>query len=70
MNDQRACISDIGEMGEELEVFDQSQSGVIAALEAKGEDGASALGAIFAGQLMIAIPRQAGIADPFDLIVL
>jgi len=47
VDDQRAGVADIGEMREQLHVRHQLDAGVVAALEAEGEDGARAFGTYF-----------------------
>ena len=50
MDDQAAGVADIGEMAEQRHAVDQLDAGFIAALQAKGEHAARALGAIFLGR--------------------
>ncbi len=47
MDDQRAGVADIGEVREQLDVGDELDAGVVAALEAEGEHRARALRHVF-----------------------
>ena len=69
MDDQAARVADIGEMAEQLDVADQRDAGVIAALEPEGEHGARAFWNIPLGQCMELVVRQPRIIDPGDLVV-
>src|ERR1700722_8640105 len=53
MNDQRTGVADIGQMREQLQLRDQIDTRVIAALEAEGKDGACALRRIFAREIVV-----------------
>ena len=45
VDDQAARVADIGEMAEQLDVADERDAGVVAALEPEGEHGAGAFAA-------------------------
>src|SRR6266550_1359869 len=70
MDDERARVADIGEMREQFDVRDKLDAGIIATFEPEGENGAGALGAIFLGEGVIAVPGQARIAHPGDLLAI
>ena len=60
----------IGHMGfnrGESEVFHKGFSSPAASLDSKRHDAAGTVGQIFLGQLMIAVPRQAAVANPCNL---
>ena len=65
MNDERTCVTHIGQMREELQVLHERQACVIAALQAEGEDSAATARAVFLREVVIAVALEAGIADPF-----
>jgi hypothetical protein len=66
MDDQAFCIADIGEVGEQLDAVDHLHADLVAALDAKGEDRARALGQVFPGERVILVVGQAGIIHPSD----
>ena len=47
VQDQAAGVADIGEVREQLDVFDEPDPGLVAALDAEGEDRAGAFGRYF-----------------------
>src|SRR6267143_6793246 len=57
VNHQRTGVADIGEMRKQFQVRHQVDAGLIAALEAEGEHRASALGRIFAREVVVFISR-------------
>src|SRR5262249_57430392 len=61
MNDERARIADIGEMGEQPHVRDELDARVVAALEPEGEDGTRALGHVFLREIVVAVAGEARI---------
>ena len=69
MDDQAARIADIGEMAEQLDVADQRDAGVIAALEPEREHGARAFRHIALGERVELIAGQPRVVDPGDLVV-
>src|SRR5215470_2923219 len=67
MNDERARIADISEMGEQLHVGDELDAGVVAAFESEREAGARALGHVFFREIVVAVAGEARIAHPYHL---
>ena len=67
MDDQRPGIADIGEMGDDLQAFDEGDPGLVAALDAEGEDRTGALRAepLLGG--VVGMVGKARIFDPVDL---
>ncbi len=64
MDDKRARVTDIGEVGEHLQPFDEGLAALIATLQAEGEHRAGPLGRIFLLQRVVGIIGQRRIRDP------
>ena len=69
MDDQAARVADIGEMAEQLDVADERDAGIVAALQPEGEHRAGALRAIALGERMEFVAGQPRIIHPGDLVV-
>ena len=66
VQDEAAGVADIGEVREELHAFDELDAGLIAALDAKGEDRTRTLWQVFAREVVVRAVREPGIGDPGD----
>ncbi len=67
VDDQRAGVADIGEVGEQLDVRHHRDAGLVAAGETEGEDAAGALRRIALGEVVVAVAGKARIAHPVHL---
>ena len=67
MDDQAPRIADIGEMAEQLDVADERDARLVAALQPEGEHRARALRRIALGERVIAVAGKPGIIHPRDL---
>ncbi len=67
MDDQRLGVADIGEVREQLQRLDELHAGVVAALQAEGEDSARAERRVLLLQRVVLVAGQARIEDPGDL---
>src|SRR5215813_5209876 len=64
MNNEVASIADVGEMREQLHVGNELDTGVVTALQAKGEHCTAAVRDVFLSERVIFIIRETWIADP------
>jgi|GEM_PF-5178849 len=65
VDDERAAVTDIGQMAEQFQRIDQFHPGVIATLEAHGEHRARAVRQVFLRPVVVFRRFQAGIRNPF-----
>ena len=65
---QTTDVSDIREMAEKLEAFDEATSGLLATLDAESEDGAAASGKVARLACMPGAGGESGVTHPRDLV--
>lgn len=70
VDDQGLGIRHIGQVGEQLQTFDELLAACKTSLNPKGEDGARPLGAVLLGQRMIRAVRQAGVVNSAYLLMI
>ena len=60
VDDQRLGVADIGQMREQLQRLDELHAGLVAALQAEGEDGAGAVRRVFLLQRVVRVAGRPG----------
>ena len=67
VDDQALHVGHVGQQGEDLQVVDELEGFLTAALDVKGEDGSAAVGEILLVQGVIGVIGQGGMVDLLDL---
>ena len=70
VDDQALDVCNVREQGEDLELVDELERCVLAALDVEGEDGSAAVREILLIKLVVRAVRQRRMVDAFDLRVL
>ena len=64
MSDEALGVSQVGDVGEELEGFDELDSDFLSSFDAEADDGAEAVFEVLPSILMVSVDGESGVVYP------